>query len=47
MALEAGDIERQVDERLKRLAKNARLPGFRPGKVPLKLIQQTYGSTSW
>src|SRR5688500_15791807 len=44
MALEAGDIERQVDERLKRLAKNARLPGFRPGKVPLKLIQQTYGS---
>ena len=44
MALEAGDIERQVDERLKRLAKNARMPGFRPGRVPLKLIQQTYGS---
>jgi trigger factor len=44
MALEAGDIERQVDERLKNLAKNARMPGFRPGKVPLKLIQQTYGS---
>ena len=44
MALEAGDIERQVDERLKKLAKNARMPGFRPGKVPLKLIQQTYGS---
>lgn len=43
MALEAGDIERQVDERLKKLAKNARMPGFRPGKVPLKLIQQTYG----
>ncbi len=44
MALEAGDIERQVDDRLKKLAKNARMPGFRPGKVPLKLIQQTYGS---
>ncbi len=44
MALEARDIERQVDERLKKLARNARLPGFRPGKVPLKLIQQTYGS---
>ena len=44
MALEAGDIERQVDERLKSLAQNARMPGFRPGRVPLKLIQQTYGS---
>ena len=43
MALEAGDIERQVDERLKKIAKNARMPGFRPGKVPLKLIAQTYG----
>jgi trigger factor len=43
MALEAGDIERQIDERLKKLAKNVRMPGFRPGKVPLKLIAQTYG----
>lgn len=43
MALEANDIERQVDERLKKLAKNVRMPGFRPGKVPLKLIAQTYG----
>jgi len=44
MALAAEEIERQVDERLKKLAKNARMPGFRPGKVPLKLIAQTYGS---
>jgi trigger factor len=43
MALAAEEIERQVDERLKKLAKNARMPGFRPGKVPLKLIAQTYG----
>jgi trigger factor len=44
MALAADEIERQVDERLKKLAKNVRMPGFRPGKVPLKLIAQTYGS---
>jgi trigger factor len=44
MALAADEIESQVDERLKRLAKNVRMPGFRPGKVPLKLIAQTYGS---
>ena len=43
MALAADDIERQVDERLKNLARSVRMPGFRPGKVPLKLIAQTYG----
>jgi trigger factor len=43
MALAADEIERQVDARLKKLAKNVRMPGFRPGKVPLKLIAQTYG----
>src|SRR6185503_3943031 len=43
MALAADDIERKVDARLKQLAKNVRMPGFRPGKVPLKLIAQTYG----
>src|SRR5207245_2153290 len=35
--------DRQVDERLKKLARDVRMPGFRPGKVPLKLVAQTYG----
>ena len=43
MKLPADDIERQVDERLKKLARNIRMPGFRPGKVPMKLVSQTYG----
>src|SRR5215213_1093110 len=43
VTLPADDIERQVDERLKKLARNMRMPGFRPGKVPLKLVAQTYG----
>jgi trigger factor len=43
VALAADDIERQVDERLKKLARQVRMPGFRPGKVPLKLVAQTYG----
>lgn len=43
MALAADEIERRVDERLKKLARSVRMPGFRPGKVPLKLIAQTYG----
>jgi len=44
MAIAADEIERRVDERLKKLARSVRMPGFRPGKVPLKLIAQTYGS---
>ncbi len=43
MAVPVADIERQVDERLKKLARNVRLPGFRPGKVPLKIVAQQYG----
>jgi trigger factor len=43
MALAADEIERKVDERLKKLARSVRMPGFRPGKVPLKLVAQTYG----
>src|SRR6186713_3450848 len=43
MSLPAEEIEKQVDERLKKLARNVRMPGFRPGKVPLKLVAQTYG----
>ncbi|HKU46988.1 MAG TPA: trigger factor [Burkholderiales bacterium] len=43
MALAADEIERKIDERLKDLARRASMPGFRPGKVPMKLIAQTYG----
>src|SRR5258706_2177499 len=43
MTLPAADIERQIDARLKQLARNVKMPGFRPGKVPMKLIAQTYG----
>ncbi len=43
MTLPADEIERQIDARLKQLARNVKMPGFRPGKVPLKLVAQTYG----
>ena len=43
VTLPAADIERQVGERLKQLARNVRMPGFRPGRVPMKLVTQTYG----
>src|SRR5262245_53906088 len=43
MTVPTADIEKQVDERLKKMERNVRMPGFRPGKVPMKLIAQTYG----
>lgn len=36
-------IQGEVDKRLQQMARSARLPGFRPGKVPLKLLRQRYG----
>jgi trigger factor len=44
MSVPVDEIERLVDERLKKLARNVKMPGFRPGKVPMKLVAQQYGS---
>jgi len=43
MSVPVADIEKQVNERLKKLARDVRMPGFRPGKVPMKIVAQTYG----
>jgi trigger factor len=43
MAVPVADIDKQVDERLKQLARTVRLAGFRPGKVPLRIVAQQYG----
>ncbi|WP_025820075.1 trigger factor [Shewanella marina] len=37
-------IENQVKESLKQEAKRARIPGFRPGKVPVSVIEKRYGA---
>ena len=43
MSVPSEDIERQIGDRLKKLARNAKMDGFRPGKVPYKLVQAQYG----
>ncbi len=43
VSIPAEEVEEQIQARLKNLAKNARLPGFRPGKAPLKIIDAHYG----
>lgn len=37
------EIEKEVDVRLKRLSRTAKMAGFRPGKVPMKIVSQQYG----
>ena len=44
VTIPADRFEREVGERIKRFASRARVPGFRPGKAPLKVIQQQYGA---
>ncbi|MGH6778453.1 MAG: trigger factor [Bradyrhizobium sp.] len=41
----ADDIERRVQERLATIGREVRLPGFRPGKVPLSVLRKRYGSS--
>jgi trigger factor len=35
-------IEAEVNKRLQQTARNAKIPGFRPGKVPMSVIRQRY-----
>lgn len=36
-------IEQEVNKRLQKAAGNVRIDGFRPGKVPMKVLRQRYG----
>jgi len=40
----ADRVDQQVDARLLKAAKDVRLPGFRPGKVPMKVMRQRFGA---
>ena len=37
-------FQEAYDERLKEVAKNVRIPGFRPGKIPFAVIEKRFGS---
>jgi len=43
LALPVREIESEVETRLKRLARTVKIHGFRPGKVPLRIVNQQYG----
>ncbi len=37
-------VDVEVDSRLQKAMQNVRLPGFRPGKVPMKVMRQRFGT---
>ena len=43
VAVPATEVAREVQQRLKRLSRTARLKGFRPGKAPLAVITKQFG----
>lgn len=45
IVIPAKDFESEVQRRLQEIGQSARLPGFRPGKVPLPVLKQRYGKS--
>jgi trigger factor len=43
LAVSAADIEKEVQAQLKRVARTAKVPGFRPGKAPLAMLERSHG----
>ncbi len=43
LSIAIADVEKEMEQRLKRMGKNMKVPGFRPGKVPFNIVKQQYG----
>ena len=43
LSLPVAVIQNEVDARLKKLARQVKVDGFRPGKVPMNIVAQRYG----
>ena len=39
----AGDLEQEINRRLGEIGRQVRLPGFRPGKVPMHILRTRFG----
>src|SRR2546430_5633812 len=39
----AGDLEQEITRRLDELGRQVRLPGLRPGKVPMQVLRKRFG----
>lgn len=44
LVVSAADVEKEVQAQLKRVARTAKVQGFRPGKAPLSIIERSHGA---
>lgn len=45
VTMTAEEIDAKINERLTELGKTVKMPGFRPGKIPLNLLKSKYGKS--
>lgn len=43
LSIVIANVEKEMEQRLKRMGKNIKMAGFRPGKVPFSIVKQQYG----
>ena len=43
LSIAISNIEKEMEQRLKRMGKNMKMSGFRPGKVPFSIVKQQHG----
>jgi len=43
LSIAIADVEKEMEQRLKRMGRNMKMPGFRPGKVPFNIVKQQHG----
>ncbi|HLD28996.1 MAG TPA: trigger factor family protein, partial [bacterium] len=41
--LEPEEVDKKIEETYRNLGKSAKVPGFRPGKIPRKVLERVYG----
>src|SRR5205085_11453092 len=44
ITIPASEVEEQITRRLNEVGRMVRIPGFRPGKVPIPLLRKRYGA---
>jgi len=45
VTIQSNDIQSKVDTRLEELGRTMKLPGFRPGKVPMPVLRKRFGAS--
>ncbi len=43
LSIAIAEVEKEMEPRLRRMGRNMKVPGFRPGKVPFAMVKQQYG----